>query len=894
MNRIGHLSRSTRMFRLKSIYHPVMCRSLFTSRISRTADDTIANSTGGFSNEIYGHTATSAPPHATVVVCGGGIVGVAIAHRLAESGINDVVLLEQGSLSCGSTWHAAGLVGNMKSNLLTTRMAGEAIALYNQLEQDGHGLGVKQCGSVNVARTQDRMTYFQRLKDFSETIGTRIDLITPEEIQEKCPLLSIEGAVGGAWLPNDIACSPTDVCNTLAKLAKSKGVTILERCKLNEVLVEEGKVSGVNTSHGHIQCQYFVNCGGQWSRQVGKLSKPNVRIPLHPVEHFYVVTKPMNVDRMMPVIRDYDRHVYFREWSGGILSGGFEKKAKPVFHEKIPDKFEFQLLHEDWDQFQFLLEYILESMPSMQDAEIRQLLNGTESFTPDSKPIVGQSPEIGNYFVAAGMSSQGITYAPGVANLIAQWITQGFTDKDTWALDIQRFVSIHNNRKFLRDRVKETVCHAAMIDYPDHDHFVQSCRKLRTSPLYTRMKGAVYGQLLAFERQFYFPKSDHQFGLEDELHPPKLTFHKPEWFDSVKSEYWACREGVCLIDMSSYTKIELKSAGREVVDFLQYICANDVDQPLGTIVHTGILNHRGGYENDCSVVRMAENCYFMFAPTSQQTRAYAWLSAHLTPDHSVLLSDVTSMYTSLNVIGPKAEGLLSELTETNMSKQEFHTMTCKEINLGNASGIKAMRLTHTGEDGFMLYIPSEYALHVYDTLLEKGQDYGIQNAGFYALRALRIEKFFSYWGLDISPFTTPFEVGREFRVKFDKDFIGKEALLKHKEQGLRRRLVHFTVEDHNTDSDPWTWGGEPIYRNGEFVGFTTSSCFGYTLNRLVCLGLVNGYENGQSVTINTDWLLKNANYEIKVAGKLFPAKAHIYPPQFRSTSASGYAPTVRA
>ncbi|XP_074645385.1 pyruvate dehydrogenase phosphatase regulatory subunit, mitochondrial-like isoform X2 [Tubulanus polymorphus] len=836
------------------------------------------------------------PSHAQVVICGAGVVGSSVAYHFAEKGWTDVVVLEQGSIGSGTTWHAAGLLGRVKASSFECHASRYSVDLYKKLQDQGYATGLKTCGSLHLARTTDRMTYFKRNHSLCKSWDLESHIISVKEAKELCPLIRDDDLQGAFWVPGDGVGNPTDICNSLMRAAKDKGIRFFEKTKVNEVTTVNGLVTGVKTSRGDIACEKFVNCGGMWGRQIGELSKPSVRVPLHACEHYYIVTKPIDgVRPNMPVIRDYDGYVYFREWSGGLMGGGFEPSAKPVFHDGVPENFEYQLLSEDWDHFQIMLEQMLHRFPVLADAEVRQLVNGPESFTPDGRWILGEAPEVKNYFVAAGMNSAGIVGAGGAGKILVDLIVDDDLDIDYWPVDIRRFVDLHNNRKFLRDRVKEVLGHSAQVSYARSDW--KTPRKLRTSPLYTRMQsnGAVFGQKNGFERAMYFRdvKAAEELDFStttDEYYDNPGTlqngFGKPDYFDNVKREYWSCRKGVSVIDMSSFSKFEVKSAGNEVVEWLQYICSNDIDKPVGTVIHTGMLNSHGGYENDCSVVRMDENCYFMISPTGQQTRGMAWISRHMPREMNVLLSDVTSMYTALNVIGPKAQELLSELTDTSMKKTDFHSMTCKEINLGNASGIKAMRLTHTGEDGWVLYIPSEYALHVYDTLMTKGRDYGIRNAGYYALRSLRIEKFFAYWGSDLSVFTTPFEVGREFRVKFDKgDFIGKQALLKQKAEGIRQKLVYCTVENHDKDTDNWTWSGEPIYRNGRCVGSVTSTHFGYTIDRLVCLAVINDVdENGDKRLIKSDFFTKQADWEIDIAGQLFPAKVSIYPPKFAAVS----------
>ncbi|XP_013416036.1 pyruvate dehydrogenase phosphatase regulatory subunit, mitochondrial isoform X2 [Lingula anatina] len=845
------------------------------------------------------------PDQARVVICGGGVIGTSVAYHLAELGWSDVVLLEQGSLSCGTTWHSSGVLIQSVGHPVVNRSNSYSCELYKKLQNAGHALGFKPCGSISIARTHDRMVAMKRNAAVAKTIGLECHEITPKEALDLAPLLRTDDIEYAQFFPTDGAASPSDIVNTFARLAKQKGVKVIEKCQVNQVLTDEKhkEVRGVDTNLGTIRCEYFVNCAGQWGRELGKRSEPRVRVPLHSCEHYHLVTKPFGVDPMMPVIRDPDGAVYFREWSGGILAGGFEPTAKAVFHEHIPEKFEFQLLQEDWDHFQILLDQILHRIPAMESAEVRQLTNGPESFSPDGRAIVGECPEIRKYFVAAGMSSLGIVSAGGIGHAVAEWIVNGEPTWDLWAVDVKRFVDLHNNKKFLRDRVKEVLGTTYSIPYPECDY--RSSRKLRTSPLYPILleQGAVYGSTMGFERPLYFEEQTrdkeylrYSYARTPPLKTkeytdntiPRLTFYRPSWFDAVASEYWACKEGVGLFDMSYVTKIELKSAGTEVVDFLQKMCSNDIDKPVGTVIHTGVHNHKGGYENDCSLARVAENCYMMISLSTTQTRAYNWLSQHLPANGSVILSDVSSMYTTLNVIGPKAKDFLHELAEIPLHITKFPSMTVKTMYLGHASGIKAMRLTHTGDDGWMLYIPSEYALHVYDTLISSGHDYGLKNVGLMAHRSLRIEKYLAYWGIDLDSNSTPLECGRDFRVKKNKPFIGQEALLKQKEEGIKKRFVQLLVEDHDNHSDPWPWGGEPIYRNGKFAGMTTSAAYGFSLESHICLGYVQDFTDntGNRNIINENWVMDpNAKYEIDIAGRRFPVKVGISAPK------SPYMPT---
>lgn len=873
---------------------------------------------------FFGETETDKrfPTEASIVIGGGGIIGCSVAYHLAKAGFKNVLLLEQGRLACGSTWTGSAVVGSLKSSMAEVDLISHSLKLYKELHEEGIDIGFKQIGSINLCRTDDRVLLYKRNQLVTERFGLRGEFLSPNEIKNRVPILNTADILGGMWMADDCVVNPTKLTIALAKKAKELGVEIIEKCQISRILTSGDSVTSVQTDNGYIQCGIFVNCAGMWARKLGQHSEPRVRVPLHACEMTELITKPLTgVDlSRMPAIRDYDGRIYLREWNGGILSGGYQSIAKPVFHDGIPADFEFQLLPEDWDNYHGLMEQVLHRVPSLVDVEVQQLKCGAESFTPDGKYVMGRVPEVFNYFVAAGMNSTGVAAAGGIGKYLTEWIYDGtpsintwsFDVIDTWAFDVQRFADLHNNKKFLRDRVTESLGAVAQIPYWEADMIGwDTGRRLRTSAIFTRNEPyAVFGQNMGYERPLYFHSSSQvdedsenvwtmpkpvasvhgikAYALHETGLPQKGTFGKPAWFDNVKAEYWACREGVCLIDMSTFAKFELRSAGHEVVQFLQHVCSNDVDKAVGSIVHTGIQNHEGGYENDCSVIRLEHNRYFMIGPTAQTTRSLAWLRDHLPKDGTVQLNDVTSMYTAINVIGPKAEELLAQLTDTPLGKREFMHMTYKEMHVGMASNIKAVRLTHTGEDGFTLYIPTEFALHVHDCLVTAGKNYGLHNAGYYALRALRTEKFFAYWGADLLPNSTPLECGREYRVKFDiGGFIGYPALMKQKNEGIRKKLVLFLMDDHNVDEDPWPWSGEPIYRNGVYCGMTTSTAYGFGLDRHICLGYVQDFDKTtrEANIIGNDFVLKNAKFQINVGGRMYPAKANIYPPLLPSPSA---------
>ncbi|XP_068116055.1 pyruvate dehydrogenase phosphatase regulatory subunit, mitochondrial [Hyperolius riggenbachi] len=811
------------------------------------------------------------PPRAQVVICGGGIMGASVAYHLTKLGWRDILLLEQGRLGAGSTRFCAGAVSTVKHISIETEMADYSNKLYQLLEAEtGVPTGYTRTGSILLAQTQDRLISLRRIVSRLRMKGIPCEIITPKQVGELHPLINIHDLVGAMYVPEDAVVSTADVTLAMVTAAQSQGAQVNEHTTVNHVLVEKGHVSGVDTDRGQVECEYFVNCAGQWAYELGLSNEEPVSIPLHACEHFYLLTQPLRspLKETTPTVIDPDGRIYIRNWHGGILSGGFEKNPKPIFTEGR-NQLEIQNLQEDWDHFEPLLTALLRRMPSLEALEIMRLVNCPESFTPDMRCVMGESPTLLRYFVLAGMNSQGCSLGGGAGKFLAEWMVHGYPQDNVWPMDIKRFGALQSSRTFLRHRVMEVMPLIYDLKVPRWDF--QTGRQLRTSPLYDRLdaQGARWMEKHGFERAKYFvPPGKDLLALDQ-----SKTFYKPDWFDIVGSEVKCCKEAVCVIDMSSFTKFEISSPGDQALDILQYLFSNDLDVPVGHIVHTGMLNERGGYENDCSMVRLNKRSFFMISPTDQQVHCWSWLKQHMPSDSDLVLEDVTWKYTALNLIGPRAMDVLSELSYAPMTPDHFPSMFCKEMSVGYANGIRVMSMTHTGEPGFTLYIPIEYALHVYNEIISVGQKYGIRNAGYYALRSLRIEKFFAFWGQDLDAFTTPLECGREFRVKLDKgyDFIGRDALLQQREEGIFKRFTMFILEDHDTDLDLWPWWGEPIYRNGELVGKTTSSAYSYTLGKHVCLGFINGQNPVTPEFIN------RGEYEIDIAGQRFQAKAKLYP-----------------
>ncbi|KAI8431221.1 hypothetical protein MSG28_001258 [Choristoneura fumiferana] len=639
------------------------------------------------------------PKKAKVVICGGGVMGAAVAYHLAKRGWGDqTILIEKEQVGAGSRWHSSGLIGAFKPSLAQVKLTQSSIRLLQELEGKGRVTGWKQCGSLLLARNRDRMTVYRRMKSQSVSWGIPCELVTSQRCQEICPLLNVEDVLGGLWIPGDGVADPHLVCMALMREAVAQGVGVMENCALTSVLSRDDRVHGVETSHGAIECEYFVNCAGFWARQVGQLAKPRVKVPLLPCEHYYLHTNPIeNLDPMTPVVRDPDGYIYMRERDGCLLMGGFEPVAKPVNEEEIETASQ-RCVHEDWDHFHVLLQQLLHRAPSLAQAQLHKLCNGLEAFSPDCRWIVGEAPEMFNYHVAAGMKTVGISAAGGVAEATVENLVDGYTKYDMYELDINRFLGLHNNKRFLRDRIKEVPGVHYGLPYPFHEF--QTGRNLRMSPIYPTLRdnGAVFGQVMGYERPTWFEPVAHT-----------RTFGKPHWFDTVQREYWACREAVGIADYSSFTKIDLQDSETALQDRLQvsgsycrtqkrpykidlqvggschktqkwpyntrvdlqYLCSNDVDVKVGGIIHTGMQNERGGY--------------MMIAPTIQQTRCKVWIKRHMPRDGSVTLTDVTPMYTAICVMGPFTRNLMSELTDTDLSPSNFPFFTFKVSVLSSSS-----------------------------------------------------------------------------------------------------------------------------------------------------------------------------------------------------------------
>ncbi|XP_015598791.1 pyruvate dehydrogenase phosphatase regulatory subunit, mitochondrial [Cephus cinctus] len=840
------------------------------------------------------------PSQSQVVIAGAGTVANSVAYHLTINGCNDVLVLEQGRIGSGTSHFGSGTLGLFKP-ISHRNLISYSIKLYRQLQEMGYDIGLRECGSINLAQTKDRMTALKRRIAYNVPTGLHCEILGKKDLKKLHPYLHVDDLEGAVWVPEDAVANSSAICDILAKLARQGGAQYRENCRILEVSTDNGAVKYVKTESGTVLCEYFINCAGMWARELGLRCNPPVRIPAYPAEHFYATTAPFTPELSsdLPCIRDFDSHSYMRQWQGGLMAGWFEREARPAFENgNVPAKDWTGQLKTDKAHWKPLWEKVVHRLPILKDIKEPTVYNCPDNFTPDGRCILGESPEVKNYFVAVGMNGNSLQGAGGIGKEIAEWLINGEPTQELLPFNIQRFLDLHNNKQYLQQRVKEVVGRNYAILYP-HQCEYKYARKLRCSPLYSVLeeRGAVFGIKMAYERALYFD-STYRRGQKKPVMPPG-SFYKPKFFDFMKEEFHACREGVGIIDMSSFSKIEIKSTRWEVMNYLQQLCSNDVNIPVGGIAHTGMQNERGGYENDCMLVRKAENSYFMVSPTSQQTRIYQWMSRHLPSDHSVGLNDVTSKYTVINVVGPKATELLSEFSNSDIDLTAF---TYKSVNVGYASDVMVMAFTHTGEPGYCLYIPSEYALHVYSTLMEVGRDYGARDVGVLTQRFMRIERFIPFWGEELTPYVTPYEAGNGYSVKLDKEyFIGKFALQRQKEQGVTKRLVLFVLNDLDVNKDVWAWGGEPVYRDGEYVGTVTSAGYGFGIDKLVCLGFIGSpgarYSHGDSnaSVITIEYVMDpNARYEIDIAGNRFPAEPHFYAlpiPVFNSKIHKKYIPT---
>jgi 4-methylaminobutanoate oxidase (formaldehyde-forming) len=797
------------------------------------------------------------------VIIGGGVIGASVAYHLTALGWTDILLLEQGQLSCGTTWHAAGLVGQLRASEAGTRLVQYSTALYERLEAEtGQATGFRRCGGLTVARTADRMAALHRTAATGAVYGIDCEVISATEAASMYPLLRADDLVGAIWLPGDGRADPVDLTAALARGARSRGAVIKERVRVTGVISDRGRVTGVQTDQGDVEADIVVNCAGQWAKQVGAMA--GVTVPLHSAEHFYVVTEQIvGVHPDLPVLRDPDGYTYFKEEVGGLVVGGFEPQAKPwVAPEEIPHPFEFQLLAEDWEHFSVLMDSAVHRIPVLADTGIRKFYNGPESFTPDNQFILGEAPELAGFFVAAGFNSVGIASAGGAGLALAQWIVDGQPDADLTTVDIRRFGIFNGNSQWLRDRVSEVLGLHYAIPWPNRE--LETARPFRRSPAYAQLAeaNACFGSKMGWERPNFFAPPGERPVIE-------YSWDQQNWQPWSVAEQLATRQRVAVFDQTSFSKYLV--AGEDAEQALQWLCTNDVAVPPGRTVYTGMLNDRGTYESDITVTRLSGTEYLLVASAATTERDADHIRRRMPPGCRVSLTDVTSAYAVYGVMGPASRQLLSRLTRTSLADAAFPFSTSQMIDLGYAT-VRATRITYVGELGWELYVPAEFAVGVYQDLMAAGADLGVTNAGYYAIESLRLEKAYRAFGRELTPDYNPVQAGLTFACKLSGGvaFLGREAVEKFKADGPRRRLVSLVLDDPAA----MMWGGELVLRNEEPVGQVTSAAFGATLGTAVGLAYVRDPGGG----LATAEFARSGSYQVNIGGRVVGAAVYLRPP----------------
>ncbi|TPN40608.1 FAD-dependent oxidoreductase [Mesorhizobium sp. B1-1-6] len=803
------------------------------------------------------------PTQAAIVVIGGGIIGCSTAYHLARDHKADVVLLEQGKLTSGSTWHAAGLVGQLRSSASITRVLKYSVNLYKGLEAEtGLATGWKMSGCLRLATNADRWTEYERLATTAKSFGMDMQLLSPAEVKNMWPLMETGDLVGASWLPTDGQASPSDVTQSLAKGARMHGARLYEEVRVTGFEIKGGRIIAVKTNMGDIACDKVVNCAGQWARQVGAMA--GINVPLQPVKHQFIVTE--KIDELatdVPTIRDPDRRTYFKEEVGGLVMGGYEPNPQAWTTDlpggDVPNDWEFRLFDDDYDHFEQHMSQAIARVPALETVGVKQMINGAESFTPDGNFILGVAPECANMFVGAGFNAFGIASGGGAGWVLAQWVVDGEAPFDLWVVDIRRFSSLHRDRHWVRERTLEAYGKHYTIGFP-HEEYI-SGRPRIVSPLYNRLKQhrAVFGSKLGWERPNWFAPE----GVEPR---DVYSMGRQNWFSAVGDEHRHVREKVGIFDQSSFAKYEL--TGPDAPKALDWICANDVNKPAGRLTYTQLLNTRGGIEADLTVSRFGEDRFYIVTGTGFRTHDLSWISDHVEKELDITLTDVTEDFGTLSLMGPRAREVLAGVTDADVSNSGFPFGHAREIVVAGHT-VRALRVTYVGELGWELHVPISATGEIFDALMSAGKQHDIRPVGYRALESLRLEKGYRAWGSDITPNDTPLEAGLGWAVKLRKntDFVGRRALEKITGGPLKKRFAGFTVDDQ----DVVLVGRETILRNGEPVGYLSSGGYGYTVEKNIGYGYVR---NADGVS---DDFLASGRYELVVAMQRTPAKIHLEP-----------------
>jgi sarcosine dehydrogenase len=799
------------------------------------------------------------PDRAQIVVIGGGIIGCSTAYHLARDHKADVILLEQGQLTSGSTWHAAGLVGQLRSSASITKVLKYSVDLYKRLDQEtGLETGWKMSGCLRLATNQDRWTEYRRLATTAQSFGMDMHLLSPQEAREMFPLMQVDDLVGASWLPTDGQASPSDITQSLAKGARMHGAKIFEHVRVTGFDMKGGRILAVKTDKGDIACEKVVNCAGQWARQVGAMA--GINVPLQPVKHQYVITEKMDgLSSDAPTIRDPDRRTYFKEEVGGLSFGGYEPNPQGWTTGDVPGDFEFQLFDDDYDHFEQHMIQAIARVPALENVGVKQMINGPESFTPDGNFILGPAPECVNMFVGAGFNAFGIASGGGAGWVLAQWVIDGEAPLDLWVVDIRRFAEMHKDRQWVNDRTLEAYGKHYEIGFPHVEY--ESGRPRIVSPLYDRLKAhrAVFGSKLGWERPNWFAPE----GMESRDIP---TMGRQNWFDAVGDEHRHVREKVGIFDQSSFAKYEV--SGPDALTALSHICANDVTKPVGRLTYTQLLNTRGGIEADLTVARLADDRFYIVTGTGFRTHDLAWIREHIPQGADVRIEDITEDHGTLSLMGPHARDVLEKVTSADVSNSAFPFAHVREIDIAGHT-VRALRVTYVGELGWELHMPIGATGEIFDALMREGKPWDIRPVGYRALESLRLEKGYRAWGSDITPNDTPHEAGLGWAVRRNSNtgFVGQQALAALAGQPLTKRFAGFVIDD----PDAVLVGRETILRNGQPVGYLTSGGYGYTIGKSVGYGYVRN-EDGVS-----NGFLEDGDYELVIAMERFPARIGLKP-----------------
>lgn len=802
---------------------------------------------------------TNIPGTARVVIIGGGVIGCSVAYHLAQKGWKEIILLERKQLTSGTTWHAAGLIAQLRASANMTKLAKYSQELYGNLEKEtGVATGFKRCGSITVALTEERKEEIFRQAAMARAFGVDVEEISPNEVKNKYEHLNIDGVKAGVWLPKDGQGDPGNIALALAKGARNKGVDIFENTSVTGLITKGRRVSGVNwktdNSSGCIEADMVVNCGGMWGHEVGRMA--GVNVPLHACEHFYIVTEPVKELTQLPVLRVPDECAYYKEDAGKFLLGAFEPISKPWGMSGIPKGFEFDQLPEDFDHFEPILEAACERMPILAEAGIQTFFNGPESFTPDDAYHLGLAPELDNFWVAAGFNSIGIQSAGGAGMALAEWMDSGSKPFDLGDVDISRMQPFQGNKKYLFERSKETLG----LLYADHFPFLQkkTARNIRRTPFHYQLlnQGAVMGEIAGWERANWFADKGQKRSYE-------YTWKRQNWFENSAREHRSIRENIGMYDMSSFGKIRIE--GRDATKFLNFVAGGQYDVEIGKIVYSQFLNNAGGIEADVTITRLTESAYLVVTPAATRLADQIWLSRNI-GDFNVVITDVTAGEGVLAIMGPSSRKLLQMVSPNSFDNDVNPFGTAQEIEIGMGLA-RVHRVTYVGELGWEVYVSSDQAGHIFDTLFDAGQDLDMKLCGMHMMDSLRIEKGFRHFGHDITCEDHVLEAGLGFAVKTSKpDFIGRDAVLRKKENGLDRRLLQFVLND----SEPLLYHNEPILRDGELVGHLTSGNYGHTIGAAIGLGYVPCKDETVSDILAS-------NYEIDVAGSKIRADVGIKP-----------------